>query len=215
MHANRQTGFTIVEIALVLIILGLLIGGVFKGYELIINTKLKRLQSDYAGISATMFSYQDRYTFLPGDDDNASFRFTLYTDGLNDPAPIDINGDGDGSIDGDWLAAPNTETANFWKHLRAAALIPGDDDDNRQPTNAQGGGIGVRNGSLLIAGHVLVFGSLSGEVAKIMENRQDDGLPASGNIQSDLTAALMNGSVISSVGANYLDAVLYFAAFNI
>ena len=214
MQLSKQKGFTLVEIAIVLVIVGLLIGGVLKGQEMITNAKLKRVESDNAGIAAAMFSYQDRYLQLPGDDDQADIRFSLYTDGVNDPAAADINGNSDGVIDGAWVAAANEETANFWKHLRAAGLIPGGGDDDTQPTNAYGGNIGLRNGSLLIAGHVTVFGSIEGPIATIIEARLDDGSPATGRIQSDVTAALMDGAVASSVAA-YADNLRYFMAFRL
>ena len=75
MQLSKQKGFTLVEIAIVLVIVGLLIGGVLKGQEMITNAKLKRVESDNAGIAAAMFSYQDRYLQLPGDDDQAVYAF--------------------------------------------------------------------------------------------------------------------------------------------
>ena len=215
MQSVKQKGFTLVEIAIVLVIVGLLIGGVLKGQEMITNAKLKRVESDNAGIAAAMFSYQDRYLQLPGDDDAADQRFTLYTDGVNDPAAADINGDSDGSIEGAWTNwAANDESGNFWKHLRAAGLIPGGGDDDTQPTNAYGGNIGLRDGSLLIAGHVTVFGSIEGPIATIIEARLDDGEPETGRIQSDVTAAAMDGNVVSTVGT-YADNQRYFMAFRL
>ena len=92
MQLNKQKGFTLVEIAIVLVIVGLLIGGVLKGQEMITNAKLKRIESDNAGIAAAMFSYQDRYLQLPGDDSSADTRFDLYT------ASAGNVGDGDGLI---------------------------------------------------------------------------------------------------------------------
>ena len=95
MQLTKQKGFTLVEIAIVLVIVGLLIGGVLKGQEMITNAKLKRVESDNAGIAAAMFSYQDRYLQLPGDDSDAGSRFDAYA------APFttaDANGDGDGAI---------------------------------------------------------------------------------------------------------------------
>ncbi len=214
MQLSKQKGFTLVEIAIVLVIVGLLIGGVLKGQEMITNAKLKRIESDNAGIAAAMFSYQDRYLQLPGDDDGADQRFSIYTDGASDPAAADINGDSNGSIEGDWVGAANEETANFWKHLRAAGLIPGGGDDDTQPSNAYGGNIGIRDGSLLIAGHVTIFGSIEGPIASILEARLDDGSPATGRIQSDTTAALMDGAIASAAGS-YTDNLRYFMAFRL
>jgi prepilin-type N-terminal cleavage/methylation domain-containing protein len=212
MPVFRQKGFSLVEIAIVLVIVGLLVGGVLKAQEMILNAKIKKIESDNAGIVTALHTYQDRYGLMPGDDDGASQRFSLYTDGNNDPAPGDINGNGNGTLDGAWVGAANTETANFWKHLRASGLIPGGGDDDTQPNNAYGGIIGVRDESLLIAGHVVVFGSIEGQIARILEARLDDSIPSSGRIQSDLTAASMDIGAVSSAGATYLDNLRYFMA---
>ncbi|MCP4077889.1 MAG: prepilin-type N-terminal cleavage/methylation domain-containing protein, partial [Gammaproteobacteria bacterium] len=98
MKSKNIEGFTLVEIAIVLVIVGLLIGGVLKGQEMVTNAKLKRIESDNAGLATAIFSYQDRYRQLPGDDSNAYYRFDQYST-LND---VDVNGNGQGTIDGSW-----------------------------------------------------------------------------------------------------------------
>ena len=65
---RAQSGFTLVEIAIVLVIIGLLLGGVLKGQELIENGRVKSAAADMNGISAAYNSYLDRYRRLPGDD---------------------------------------------------------------------------------------------------------------------------------------------------
>lgn len=212
-NTGKQQGFTLVEIAIVIAIIGLLIGGVLKGHQMITNTKLKRIELDSTGIKMAMLSYQDRYQQLPGDDYRASERFSLYTDGVNDPTPAEINGDGDSIIDGNWVVAPNAESANAWKHLRASGLIDGSGDDDTQPLNAYGGKIGLRDGSLEIYGPVVIFGLIDGHVARVLENRLDDTVPSTGRIQSDLTATLMDGTVASSAGPTYAESSRYFVAF--
>jgi prepilin-type N-terminal cleavage/methylation domain-containing protein len=215
MLISKQKGFTLVEILTVLVIIGLLIGGVMKAQGMITNSKLKRIETDNAGIAVAILSYEDRYRRLPGDDDRADQQFSIYTDGVNDPAPVDINGDSSGGIDGSWNGAVNSETANFWKHLRAAGLIDGDADDDEQPLNADAGKIGVRDGSLMIRGHVTVFGRIDGKIAKILEDRMDDGAFATGFVQSDITAALMDGAAISSIVGGYLESSKYFVAYRL
>ncbi len=212
---NKQKGFTLIEIAIVLVIVGLLFGGVLKGRGMITNTKMKRIQTDNSGIAAMMLFYQDRYKQLPGDHGGADQQFSIYTDGINDPAAADINGDSSGTIDGSWNGAANSETANIWKHLRAAGLINGHGDDDTQPINAFAGKIGVRDGSLTISGHVTILGSIEGKIAKILEDRLDDGYPSTGFVQSDVTAALMDGTAVSSIGGNYVDSSKYFLAFRL
>src|SRR5918992_3324357 len=69
---RKQAGFTLVEIAIVLVIIGLLLGGILKGQEMITQAKIKNVIADVTGVSAAMYGYQDRYRALPGDDKGAS-----------------------------------------------------------------------------------------------------------------------------------------------
>ena len=218
MNLKKQSGFTLVEIAIVLVIVGLLIGGVLKGQEMITNAKLKRVESDNAGIAAAMFSYQDRYLQLPGDDSQADTRFTVYT-------ATTANGDGGGTIgDGtDWDMATSTawtdggeETLKFFAHLRAAGLVPGGGDDSTRPTNAYGGQIGIQDGSLGIAGHVTIFGAIEGTIAKIIEARLDDGAGDTGRVQADVADAAVDMDAGSTTAeATYLDDERYNMAFRL
>jgi prepilin-type N-terminal cleavage/methylation domain-containing protein len=221
MKIQSNKGFTLVEIAIVLVIVGLLIGGVLKGQEMITNAKLKRIESDNAGIAAAMFSYQDRYLQLPGDDSAASTRFDAYG------SDTKLDGGGDGTIGNgqDWDATVTASTAwtkgseetlKFFAHLRAAGLVPGGGKDATRPTNAYGGQIGIQDGSLKIAGHVTIFGAIEGPIAKIIEGRLDDGKPETGRIQSDLTtvATGMDQNQTSSI-AKYDDNLRYNMAFRL
>ena len=72
---KQQSGFTLVEIAIVLVIIGLLLGGVLKGQELITQAKIKNVANDLNGMSAAVYGYQDRYKRFPGDDNGAAARW--------------------------------------------------------------------------------------------------------------------------------------------
>jgi prepilin-type N-terminal cleavage/methylation domain-containing protein len=226
MQLTKQKGFTLVEIAIVLVIVGLLIGGVLKGQEMITNAKLKRIESDNAGIAAAMFSYQDRYLQLPGDDGDAGARFTVYSDtgGIGTKA----DGGGDGTIgDGDdwddavtlattWTTGSTEETLKFFAHLRAAGLVPGGGEDGTRPTNAYGGQIGIQDGALGISGHVTIFGAIEGPIAKIIEGRLDDGDPDSGRIQSTLaTTGIDMSTATGTAETAYDDSKRYNMAFRL
>ncbi len=203
MNIKLTKGFTLVEIAIVLVIVGLLIGGVLKGQEMITNAKLKRIESDTAGIAAAMFTYQDRYLQLPGDDSAASGRF--------DTTATIQDGDGDGIIGtgNDWATSTATdEPAVFWTHLRAAGLVAGNPAEITRPTNAYGGKIGVQDGFGGISGHVTMFGQIEGPIAKILEARLDDGEADEGRMQG--------GSVGSSTAASaYVDTQRYDIGFRL
>jgi prepilin-type N-terminal cleavage/methylation domain-containing protein len=223
MGITPQHGFTLVEIAIVLVVIGLLLGAVLKGQEMVTNAKLKRMESDNAGLAAAVFSYQDRYLQLPGDDNDASARFTVYAPGGVEDA--NVNGGGDGVIGqgNDWAAnngativAASAETEKFFGHLRAAGLIPGGSGyDTTRPTNAYGGQIGIQNGALGIAGHVIIFGQIEGPIVRILEAKLDDGLPASGRVQSNVVSADMNVGTDNSALTGYADGSRYNIAFRL
>ena len=69
---RKQTGFTLIEIAIVLVIVGLLLGGVLKGQELITSARVRNMISQQDGIKAAYYGFQDRYRALPGDYREAS-----------------------------------------------------------------------------------------------------------------------------------------------
>lgn len=179
---DRQSGFTLAEIAIVLIIIGLLIGAVLKGREMITNDKIKRIESDFAGVSAAIDAYQDRYGVLPGDDPSASTRFAGSWRASD-------NGNGNGNISGGWNSTNNSnESRKIWKHLRGAGLIAGAVDESdasyQQPSNSFGGLLGVGLNIYNLSGHNIVFGGIPGDIAQLLETRGDDGVPSRGSIQA-------------------------------
>src|SRR5215510_8729844 len=102
-------GFTLIEIAIVLVIIGLLLGGVLKGQELITGARVRNLISQQDGIKAAFFGFQDRYRALPGDYAAAQTNIT----------GVSGNGNGNGRIEN---AATGTdviehEEIRVWNHL--------------------------------------------------------------------------------------------------
>ena len=95
-----QKGFTLVEIAIVLVIIGLLLGGILKGQEMITQAKIKNAVADFSGISAAYYGYQDRYRAIPGDDPNADTRWSGA-----------VKGDGNGVVGGAYNASCPTTAA--------------------------------------------------------------------------------------------------------
>ena len=106
--ARGQAGFTLIEIAIVLVIIGLLLGGILQGQSLISSARVRNLISQADGVKAAFYGFQDRYRALPGDFSQA----TLLIPGANQ------NGDGNGQITG-------TESIAVWDHLSHAGFITG------------------------------------------------------------------------------------------
>src|SRR4026208_2381993 len=98
---STQKGFTLVEIAIVLAIIGLLLGGILKGQEMITQAKIKNVVADFSGISAAYYGYQDRYRAIPGDDSGANTRWTTPT--------AAVQGDGNGQISGKYNSTTDTD----------------------------------------------------------------------------------------------------------
>ena len=66
---GKTRGFTLVELAIVLVIIGIILGAILKGTELINNAKVKRLQNDLRGLEAAIWTFYDRTGRMPGDCD--------------------------------------------------------------------------------------------------------------------------------------------------
>lgn len=126
---NKQSGFTLVEIAIVLVIIGLLLGGVLKGQEMIENSRIKSVVGDMNGVSAAYNSYLDRYHSIPGDDTAA----TMTARGWAGTAVG--NGNGILNITLAQTFTNGGEQAAFWRSLRAAGMATGDPS---APANATG-----------------------------------------------------------------------------
>lgn len=110
---TNQSGFTLIEIAIVLVIIGLLLGGVLKGQELITSARVRNLIAQQDGIKAAYFGFLDRYRALPGDYSAASSNIKGVAAGAVG------NGDGDGQIE---LV---NESVRAWDHLSKAGFITG------------------------------------------------------------------------------------------
>jgi prepilin-type N-terminal cleavage/methylation domain-containing protein len=162
---KKQAGFTLIEIAIVLVIIGLLLGGVLKGQEMITNSKIKRTSNDYNGVAAAIYSYLDRYSAMPGDDPNANGRWSI------------VDGDGDGQIDG-------AEQPDVWEHLRASGLVAG--TGVTAPNHAFGGRISVRDnqgGATGLNGTVICMADMPGKIGEILDRQLDDCDPSAGEFR--------------------------------
>ena len=112
---RKQTGFTLVEIAIVLVIIGLLLGGVLKGQELITSARVRNLISQQDGVKAAYFGFLDRFRSLPGD-------YSLATTNI---AGAGTNGNGNGQIQDVLSGGTVDEHIAVWEHLSRAGFING------------------------------------------------------------------------------------------
>jgi prepilin-type N-terminal cleavage/methylation domain-containing protein len=115
---QRQSGFTLIEIAIVLVIIGLLLGGILKGQELITGARVRNLISQQDGIKAAFYGFQDRYRAYPGDYTQATVNITGATQ----------NGNGNGRIEAAGAVVAGSvpqEHILAWEHLSRAGFING------------------------------------------------------------------------------------------
>jgi prepilin-type N-terminal cleavage/methylation domain-containing protein len=204
-----QKGFTLAEIAIVLVLMGLLIGGVLKGQEMITQAKIKSVVADFNGLSAAYYAYRDRYHAVPGNDPNAATRWSGAT-----------SGDGDGHIGGLYNSATAAdESRQWWDHLRRAGFVPG--TGSNQPLNAVSGLIGAQTGDGASPNYGPVLGSdaagtggltgiivcsanLPDKIATGVDAQMDDGIPGAGAVRAQLQAAL-NPPIGKQSAASYTE----------
>jgi prepilin-type N-terminal cleavage/methylation domain-containing protein len=191
---SQQSGFTLVEIAIVLVIIGLLLGGILKGQELINSAKVKNLANDFRVIPTYIYAYQDKFRALPGDDCLAKTHVgTPAVDTSPCTAPM-----GNGVINGNWndIGTSGTEAALFWQHVRLANLAAGPTDPTDTsyiPKNAVGGAIGISSTQttpnqieiLGMTGTYQVCSSgILGKFVKQLDIQMDDGQTNTGSMRA-------------------------------
>ena len=121
----RYNGFTLVEISIVMIIIGLLIGGTFGGMKLIENMQVNKTVQDLKAIESAALTFKDTYGRLPGDIVNPASRLPACT-----VAPCATGGNGNrimGAAGLNLAAIPAPaeaqENVTFWSHLQAADVL--------------------------------------------------------------------------------------------
>jgi prepilin-type N-terminal cleavage/methylation domain-containing protein len=198
---KKQSGFTLVEIAIVLVVIGLLLGGVLKGQELIESSRIKGMAKDLNGYSTIFMAYQDRYRGLPGDDSTAAVDAAAGV--IAAPASYAARGWGTYAAStavGDGLVgaatalttpakflAPDGENLLAIQALRMGGYLTGDGTSKIPPANAVGGVIGFTNtvmGPDWAGVNVVCYTGLNGKQASAIDRLLDDGVYITGSVRS-------------------------------
>lgn len=207
---KQQTGFTLIELAIVLVIIGLLLGGVLKGQELINSAKAKNIAADLKNVQIFIYGYQDKFRAIPGDDANVATHINGGTPATTPAATLN-----NAQINGTWDSVNKSdESYLFWQHVRLAGFATGPTDVNDAaylPRNAESGRLGVQslNGFTTIADAIPMTGlyvvcteNITGRLVKQIDTNLDDGNTATGSLRAVLppattsvaTAAIVDGT---------------------
>lgn len=198
---RKQQGFTLIEIAIVLVIIGLLLGGVLKGQELITGARVRNFIQQQDGVKAAYFGFLDRYRALPGDYTAARQNIPGIL-GTN-PCADATNGAGNGSGNGTIVAGtPGHENTLVWEHLSKAGFINGSYNCAAAPTSTsnpsnpygdililqfdtdyQGSG-GTANRHNLKTGN-----QVPSDILAEIDRKVDDGSPAQGSFRAPTAPA--------------------------
>ncbi len=184
---KKQSGFTLIEIAIVLVIIGLLTGGVLKGQEMITNAKVRNLITQMDGLKVAVLGFQDRYRTLPGDSSTAA---ALIGNGAVNCATNCDNG----------LIQPWPNTSLVTNHLSSAGFYAGafaTAETNATPTtqnapaNPWGGPIFVAYwnqyynvGAATSRNGVYTGRSIPSSIMAEIDRKVDDGTPQTGTFRS-------------------------------
>ncbi|MBL1141970.1 MAG: prepilin-type N-terminal cleavage/methylation domain-containing protein [Proteobacteria bacterium] len=202
---NNQKGFTLVEIAIVLVIIGLLLGGILKGQELINSARVRNLADQNSGIQAAYYGFIDRYRQVPGDFPSTNATQALGVT-VNLPAAASAT-DGNGQLD-------NTleEAAAVWEQLARSQFLGG----GFTPATAvpaseaayaanQVGPFNAFNGPLVLTRNAGYTGTASirlnlhmgrnvpVNIARELDVKIDDGLPNTGVLRMTTPATAAGG----------------------
>ncbi len=188
---HTQKGFTLLELAIVLVIIGIILGAILKGQELINNAKAKRLLNDMKGLATLQYTFYDRYGRFAGDCDNdgdvdyaaltatpATFTATTGAFCYNPSAPA-----ASAAPDSQWQELLQAQLVSFSnardiaKHVFSGALY------------TAGPAIDTANYNVIVARQVPCF------AAKVIDQAIDGSLDAGkGSIREIDTGAIRDGT---------------------
>lgn len=212
MKINKQKGFTLVEIAIVLVIIGLLLGGILKGQELINSARVRNLADQNSGIQAAYYGFIDRYRQVPGDFGSVAASQAM---GVTVVLPLAASTtDGNGQLD-------NTleEAAAVWEQLAKSQFLGGGftpatavPASEAAYTSSRVGPSNAFNGALILTRNAGYTGTASIRlnlhmgrnvpvtIARELDVKVDDGLPNTGVLRlTDAATATGGGTTFDTI----------------
>ena len=204
---SSQAGFSLIELAVALVVLGLILGGIFKGKELIEQGKLQKTVSQITDYQMALIQFVEQYEAFPGD-------FSMASATWGERA---VDGNQNGIIEGRGLQA-GSEAVQFWQHLFLAGFIqdPGNPPNNGQahfgqgvPKSPLGGGITVETDPEDdLKGLWMVLGRENGNrgngplltpaQAMAIDRKLDNGNPVSGRIRAREGSGVSQGRCVAN-----------------
>jgi len=221
-----KRGFSLIELSIVIVIVGLLAGGVLMGQSLIRNSQLQAVLKEYQNYKDAVLAFRDQYDALPGDMfDAASYWATA------------SNGNGDARIVAASAVSTAGEYAQFWSQLVLAKQIQGNYTGTSTATGAGHVQVGTNappsklddaGWSILWVGtqsaatnyfdgsfgNQFTYGATTGTAENAgpvlkpeelwnLDKKIDDGLAGSGSVLTRKSSVLANCATTDAVGSPY------------
>ena len=228
MKRLQQSGFTLVEIAIVLVVIGLLLGGILKGQQLINSARVRNLADQNSGVQAAYYGFIDRFRNLPGDMTCTAAVAAVGAAVDSDCSATPIGGSG--ATGGNGRIDTVVEAAAVWSHLSVAGFLTGTYSGAATDATTYKNGVATNaippnafQGSILLA-HLsdYVEGNAEGTIVRLgysfggnipvrllrdLDQKLDDGVAGSGVLRSAFGQATPAGTFGVIVEATGVDCV--------
>ena len=192
---SSQSGFTLVELSIVLVIIGLIVGGVLAGQTLIVAAKIRAQMTQLDQFDAGINAFRGKYDCLPGDCQAA--QAPVDSTGASTKATSSAGTIGDGTIDFQLASGVGDESTVAWHQMQIAGVVGGSFTPTAAGANfTDSFPAGKAGGSVVLGGtggtHYYMLGtvknatpttfvaSISANTAAAIDKKRDDGLPLTG-----------------------------------